>query len=83
MYVFIGEPKFSSIGYKVGARFRLSYKYIHIRSLIITAHDKKKPENVMFIFLFAYFSGRRILGAVEPGTKHNIFSPSCLKNKDG
>jgi hypothetical protein len=27
MYVFIGEPKFSSIGYKVGARFRLSYKY--------------------------------------------------------
>ncbi len=36
MYVFIGEPKFSSIGYKVGPRFRLSYKYLHIRSLMMS-----------------------------------------------
>ncbi len=35
MYVFIREHKFSSIGYKVGARFRLSYKYIHIPCLIM------------------------------------------------
>jgi hypothetical protein len=35
MYVFIREPKFSSIGYKVGARFRLTYQYINIPSLLI------------------------------------------------
>ncbi len=35
MYVFIREPKFSSIGYKVGARFRLSYKYINVPCLFI------------------------------------------------
>ncbi len=36
MYVFIREPKFSSsIGYKVGARFRLSYKYINVPCLVI------------------------------------------------
>ncbi len=39
MYVLIREPKFSSISYKVGARFRLSYRYIHIRSLIIMSVD--------------------------------------------
>ncbi len=35
MYLFIREPKFSSIGYKhkVGARFRLSYKYINVPCL--------------------------------------------------
>ncbi len=35
MYVFIRESKFSSIGYKVGARFRLSYKYINVPCLFI------------------------------------------------
>jgi hypothetical protein len=35
MYVFLREPKFSSIGYKVGARFRLSYKYINVPCLVI------------------------------------------------
>ncbi len=35
MYVFIREPKFSSISYKVGARFRLSYKYINVPCLLI------------------------------------------------
>jgi hypothetical protein len=44
MYVFIREPKFSSIGYKVGARFRLSYKYINVPCLTMT--------NWHFTFLF-------------------------------
>jgi uncharacterized Zn-finger protein len=59
MYVFIGEPKFSSIGYKVGARFRLSYKYINVRSLVLmvySSHIKQKRIGNNF-FNFQFFSG--------------------------
>jgi hypothetical protein len=36
IYIFIGEPKSCSHFITNGAKLRLSYKYIHIPSLIIT-----------------------------------------------
>ena len=39
IYEFIGEPKSCSHFITNGAKLRLSYKYIHIRSLIITIEN--------------------------------------------
>ncbi len=73
MYVFIGEPKFSSIGYKVGARFRLSKKYIYIRSLVMRTFENpvyscndvvvvEKINQVIYFFRYYYI----ITGAYIP-----------------
>ncbi len=67
MYVFIREPKFSSIGYKVGARFRLSYKYINVRCLFMRCKMFQVKND-----LFLYASSTIFLCLDTPAVYTNV-----------